>query len=408
MSAELPSISIAQFAGIRAALAEGFELEEVLAQEGVPSWRWAELETELTLAVVDDEETMNRFIAHTAEAEDHLARPVAPLDEDLDAWAGFVVALSSNPRLGEELGLRPTDLGRMQRRWAKRFEEEPELAKKASKLQDEAPPPPDAVAAGEVELTPFPWSPSREMAEAQHQLEPVAFLSETAPVKLKRGDAPEPLPFAGQRPPPPGTLEIEPVAEMGQTAPLSRKPRKAATPFEPEPVSERQPASSEPLVMPRPPLVRPHPLLEPDAELAATRSAVPAPTGPALPFEGESEPPAPIADLLEPAAEMGQTAPLEPRSALGGTVMMEPKPDPLAGTVMMDAPSKSPATWTPEDYGQFLAALDAEGADRAAVLAAWGVRSERQREHLARMWQMRMQADPTLAERVTRARGGGG
>lgn len=423
VSAELPSISIAQFAGIRAALAEGFELEEVLAQEGVPSWRWPDLETELTLAVVDDEETMNRFIAHTAEAEDHLARPVAPLDEDLEAWAGFVAGLSANPRLGEELGLRPTDFGRLQRGWARRFEQQPELAKRASKLQAEAPPPPEAVAAGEVELTPFSWSPTRQEAEAQHQLEPVAFLAETAPLKssLKKGSAVAPLPFAGVRPPPPGTLEIEPVAEMGQTAPLSRKPRVAATPFEPPPPASEPTPASKPRVAPRggqplvpPTLPRSTPVeqaslgeeLEPRPELAGTRSAVPAPTGPALPFQGKREAPGPIADELEPVAEMGQTAPLEPKDALGGTVMMDPPADPLAGTVMMDAPPASPATWAPEDYGRFLAALDAGGADRAAVLRRWGVRSERQCDHLERMWRMRIEADESVAERVAKGKGG--
>jgi hypothetical protein len=47
----LPTSTHAQYAGIRAALSEGFPLEDVLEQEGVPAWRWPTLDMEMTDAL---------------------------------------------------------------------------------------------------------------------------------------------------------------------------------------------------------------------------------------------------------------------------------------------------------------------------------------------------------------------
>jgi hypothetical protein len=68
-------------------------------------------------------------------AEDHLRRRIEPLDNDLASWIGFTAAynLVGEPLLDEH-GLRPTDIGRLQRHWQHRIEADAGLRAEAENL----------------------------------------------------------------------------------------------------------------------------------------------------------------------------------------------------------------------------------------------------------------------------------
>jgi len=323
-------ISLRQFAGIRAALTEGFPLSDVLDQEGVPQWRWPALERELTVRITADPQAFEAFTADLQTAEDHLSRQVRPIDEDLAAWVGFIEAYRTGGQaLLDAHGLRPTDVGRLQRKWQTSLSEDDELRQRAEKLGQRPPPSPTQIEAGSAELTPFPWTPGSAEAEQRRSLEPVGFLARTE--LAKPAPPSEPLPFAGHRPPPPAKLALEPSPEMGATARAEERPRAAATPFEPEPPAA-EPSTAEPapshllsgpaLSTPTPsarPLQSPppsppkHSPLEPVLGLGTTVEALGRRTGPALPFGGLKEAPTPVASRLEPSPSMGATRAVQPR-----------------------------------------------------------------------------------------------
>lgn len=158
-------IPVERYAGITAALAEGFSEEAVLAMEGVAAEAWPGVDAAWKVKLVDsasgDGALFSLYCAKLAQAEDWLARRVAPLDEDMAAWAGFLHRYSAHPAPLEmlaALGLRPSDIARLRRLWARRMEGDPALKKKAIALAKGDPPAVTSVSAGRAELKPFPWS----------------------------------------------------------------------------------------------------------------------------------------------------------------------------------------------------------------------------------------------------------
>ncbi|MCA9625564.1 MAG: hypothetical protein KC731_41365, partial [Myxococcales bacterium] len=327
MGKELPAISVEQYAGIRAALAEEIPLEEILAQEGVPDWHWPTLDREMAERLTSDPPAFESFAASLARAEDHLRRRVTPLDDDLGAWTAFVAALGTEPELLERHGLRATDLGRLQRAWGDRFASDRDLARRAESLAKEPGDVPARIDADPVALTPFPWSPGYESAQASRALEPLAFLAATEGARRRPGPT---LPFGGESPPPPARLALEPSPEMGSTSMVAGKPARPATPFEPAPevvpvVPAPSPPISPALVSPRahwpvppsssqssgpassPASSRPPSSLEPVAALGGTAPITARPSGPAVPFRGQAPAPPSAADSFEPVADLGLT-----------------------------------------------------------------------------------------------------
>lgn len=321
MSSSTPSITLSQFAGIRAALTEGHPLERVLAQEGVPAWRWRDLERELTTQVTSDPEAFARYAEDLERAENHLDRPVRPLDDDIAAWVGFLEAYRvGGQALLDRHALRATDVGRLQREWKLRLEGDDDLRREAERLTERPPPPPDEIQAAPGELRPFPWSPGAEEAARGRSLEPLLFLSHTQADTSKPSEVA--VPFTGERPPPPPRLALEPSPEMGATAKVEdRAPSRPATPFEPTPVSPAPapPAPAPPVSPPLPssPITAPKvSALEPVAGLGMTAHASHQPLGAATPFAGSKPAPAPIASRLEPSPAMGATHDAHPSRSL--------------------------------------------------------------------------------------------
>jgi hypothetical protein len=164
MSEAIAGISVAQYAGIVAAIADELPLDAALANEGIEPAAWRSIDASWKEAIAGDGAGGPLFSAFTdkrAEAEDWLARSVSPLDDDLAAWMRFLAAYGKHPAPFEFLersGLRLSDLGRLQRKWARRFAESPELEKRAAEIAKQPPKPLPPIAVGSLELKPFPWS----------------------------------------------------------------------------------------------------------------------------------------------------------------------------------------------------------------------------------------------------------
>ena len=133
----LRGVPLEQVAAVHAAVAEGFDLDEVLAVEGLPKRAWFEAELSWKRRLVEDDAV---FAAYERELNDHqekLSRRVSPIDQDVEAWVTFLRLYGDHDEpfvwLGE-LGLALPDLSRLSRHWTSRFEAEPRLAKKATKL----------------------------------------------------------------------------------------------------------------------------------------------------------------------------------------------------------------------------------------------------------------------------------
>ena len=154
-------LTVEQYAGISAAIADGYPLDAVLANEGLAPKAWPGEDTAWKLKLVDDPATFESYRAKLGEAEDWLGRKVTPLDDDLAAWMGFLGAYGAHQApfdLLGGIGLGMGDLGRLQRRWTKRLATDDELAKQAAELAKTKPTALPKVSAAKRVLRPFPWS----------------------------------------------------------------------------------------------------------------------------------------------------------------------------------------------------------------------------------------------------------
>lgn len=137
-------VPLSQYAAVVAALEEGFALDDVLAIEGLdaPAWERATVVYRRELAM--EPPALERYAKHLAESQERLGRSVEPLDSSLAAWMGFLEQFGSARDPGAlmaTLGLRSSDLARLQRRWKARFEDEA-VQKEAARLQRERSLPP--------------------------------------------------------------------------------------------------------------------------------------------------------------------------------------------------------------------------------------------------------------------------
>lgn len=133
----LRGVPLVQVAAVHAALAEGFPLEEVLAVEALPRAAWFEAEVTWKARLLSDAAALERYDALLAGEQDRLGRQVKPLETELEAWIHFLRSYqdSRDPfDLLLALGLGLNDMARLGRRWARRFETDDKLAKRAAQL----------------------------------------------------------------------------------------------------------------------------------------------------------------------------------------------------------------------------------------------------------------------------------
>lgn len=137
----LHGVSLAQYAAVNAAIAEGFRLEDVLAIERIDASAWSRADVKwrkrLEEAIAAKSVLLQRYQDELAAAEDWLTRRVTPLDADLAAWTAFIETYSAAPRrelVLSQCGLGVNDVARLTRLWRRRLNEDPSLATKITSL----------------------------------------------------------------------------------------------------------------------------------------------------------------------------------------------------------------------------------------------------------------------------------
>ena len=126
------------YAHVRAALAEEFRLGDVIKLEGIDPATWTAADFAWKQRLAANAESFTDFERELACAEDWLGREVTPLGEDLAAWVAFLDAYLSSPsqfELVTGLGMRMSDVARLQRRWTLRMKANSALEKQALTLR---------------------------------------------------------------------------------------------------------------------------------------------------------------------------------------------------------------------------------------------------------------------------------
>src|SRR5262245_42034834 len=116
----LAGVPLLQYAAVRAALDEEFELAEVLEIEGLDVPTWDEAHDLFGQDIGTSPACFMQYQSRLAEAQDRLRRPVVPIDEDVEAWVAFLGAWrrhADSPAMLLEHGLRTSDLARLERAW---------------------------------------------------------------------------------------------------------------------------------------------------------------------------------------------------------------------------------------------------------------------------------------------------
>jgi len=102
-SLRVEGISLAQYAAVKAALAEGFPVSDALEVEGIGPADWSTADPLWKVRLVDEPAVFATYEAELADAEDWLDRNVAPLRDELGAWLAFLDAYAAHPRPPELL-----------------------------------------------------------------------------------------------------------------------------------------------------------------------------------------------------------------------------------------------------------------------------------------------------------------
>jgi hypothetical protein len=172
----IDGVTLEQYGGITAALLDGFALSAVLQLERIDEAAWPRVSMRWSRRIAKDGAAGPAAVAHrevVAFARAWLGRRIAPLDDELPAWFGFLNAVAARakdpdaPSLLSELRISEADVGRIQGAWATKIEQDKELAKQARELARAKV---GAIPKLEIRLgtlRPFPWSRSAKDASAQ-------------------------------------------------------------------------------------------------------------------------------------------------------------------------------------------------------------------------------------------------
>lgn len=154
-------ISLAQYAAVNAARAEGLSLPEVLELEGLDPRAYPKADVQwkqrLVAAATLSSGLFEQYQRELADAEDWLTRPIVPLDKNPLAWTAFLQTYSASPDPGawlKSLKLGPNDVSRLSRAWASRVEKDPALAKQLSELSKSPPGALPALSVGPIQRKP--------------------------------------------------------------------------------------------------------------------------------------------------------------------------------------------------------------------------------------------------------------
>jgi hypothetical protein len=157
-------VTLEQYAGVNAAVLEGFGLPEVLTSEGLEAAIWPRCAVgwsgRIAKAGVGGLVSLT-YQEKIAFAQEWLGRRIEPLCDDLDAWFGFLGAWSAPPApfdLLEDLGLQATDVARVQGAWTRRIEADEKLRKRVVEVALKRLSAIPKLTVTKATLRPFPWS----------------------------------------------------------------------------------------------------------------------------------------------------------------------------------------------------------------------------------------------------------
>jgi hypothetical protein len=134
----LHGVALSQYAAVRAAVAEGFALGDVLATEAIQPRAWAKADLAYVTRLAADPALLAAYEEELRDAEDWLGRRVTPLEDDVEAWAALLRTFESQAdpfELLEGLTLSLGDLSRLRRRWSLRVNEDGALREKLAELR---------------------------------------------------------------------------------------------------------------------------------------------------------------------------------------------------------------------------------------------------------------------------------
>lgn len=161
----LLGLSLAQYAGIQAAVALGFPLDRALANERLDERKWIRCRSAWGARLAREGQgsaLSAAFRDKLGEATKWLGRRVIPLEDDMTAWMSFLGAYAADPApsaLLTRLGLRDEDVQRLVLAWKRRTDKDEALARKAQDIAAKGPRAVPAIQVFPGKLRPFPWSP---------------------------------------------------------------------------------------------------------------------------------------------------------------------------------------------------------------------------------------------------------
>lgn len=127
-------VTLSQYAGVLAGIAEDHPLDTILRNESVPPSAWPVAEQAWPERLEVDTDAADQFEELLDAARRRYGRRVVPLDEDLDVWLDFVRhwAAAADPLqfLSHHM-LRPSDLLRLHRLWSTRMLDDAQLRERA-------------------------------------------------------------------------------------------------------------------------------------------------------------------------------------------------------------------------------------------------------------------------------------
>ncbi|EYF08508.1 hypothetical protein [Chondromyces apiculatus] len=135
----LLGVTLADYANVQAGIAEGLDLSALLQNEGVDVRAWDAASALWADRIAEDDEGSLEYAydAFFEAALDRLWRAIPPLDIDLRAWLDFVRLWSAREDpLGclAGLGMRPADIIRLNKHWARRLRADLALAREAEAI----------------------------------------------------------------------------------------------------------------------------------------------------------------------------------------------------------------------------------------------------------------------------------
>jgi hypothetical protein len=392
-------VTLAQFAAVLAAEAEGHDIARVLAHEGIEPASWPQAEQDWSDRIAGaGAELRDAFVESLTAAQERYGRRLPPIDQELRAFLDFRRRWSLDPdppALLARIGLRLDEIARLTRFWSARVAADPALFAQEQAILREEPGELPAVTPVVVEIPPPAPVSKAVKIERGDEDDDKAELDEAplfAPLPGWEAVATStPEPSTGKEAPAPAHLAGDERAAVGgkpsflQTAALVL------------------PASTPPL---------------PAANLAATSAFVAPARAPIVPFTmhdaraGAPEPPAPGSPTAAPplrppltgtatldeGIRFGAATPFEAPHAPSGLAMTAPVTLPVDGPVLPFVGAPMGARPLPElsiaRFAAFCAELEVFPETADETFRRYGVGSVRAWRDLDAKWRARLVENP--------------